>query len=771
MRNPLRRKSITGTAEVQGAIDQGWTATQLLGAGARQRIEDAYRTAQSASLAWLYLKSPAVRTVIDTIVTNVGQLPLRLYEEIAVDQREARPEHPAALSLRYPNEVTAQDAFIRQLFKDKLIFDNAYAAVTNAPGGQINLNWIPTQHIEVLGSSLFVIDKYRFWRPEGWSYVDIRPEGMLHWRGENPTDPRVGASKLDTLREIIAEDVALAQANTELANAGLQEPVWIGRPLEAPDWTPQASQNFTEEMANRLRRKNRLPVVLEEGMELHSFGVSPRDAQMYDIRKFVIERIAAAYNVPLGMVGLEPVSEEARSQFMADTLPPYCKDFCSMLNQRILVRGYNWTQGCFEFDLDEKLMGDTRIQTLVTASGRAVMTTDEARARLNLPPAPKGIGKDLVTPLNVLVGENPKPSPNTMGPQAPGGPAQDGSARGTLPSEGGPPSGSPATPATNTGKGDFPQDEYDVESTAEEVAFKTEVEVPVDIQVQQLLERLYDRQEKAWRNRKTFSVERFSRELTADLTLIAPSLDQKAATMASYGLNDAVKDALEHGGDCGLIFAKARRGSAGLARKFVVSCGMDPKALRDLGMPDEMVWEAAGMSTEQIDRMRTINYAAALSNGSDDFEEKAFDSAAHPRAPAGGATGGQFITAGSNTQTDKAAAEAKRRLGGKLTEEAIRAFQKRHHIQVDGVIGKQTAAALLGSDHPEKLKPGPMTAEQRKGLEGLLRQVKPQARGQLVNDGNPAHPDTHPTHDTMPGRSPRRRKPKRPPTGGTRAPE
>lgn len=732
----------------------------LLGAGARQRIEDAYRTAQSASLPWLYLNSPAVRTVIDVVVTNVGQLPLRLYEEIAVDQREARPEHPAALSLRYPNETTAQDAFIRQLFKDKLIYDNAYAIISNAQDGQINLNWIPAHNMELLGSSLFTVDIYRFHRPEGWSWVDFQPDGVLHWRGENPNDPRVGASKLDTLREVIAEDVALAQANIELANAGLQEPVWIGRPLEAPDWTPQAAENFTEEMSNRLRRKNRKPVVLEEGMELHSFGVSPRDAQMYEIRKWVIERVASAYGVPLGMVGLEPVSAESRSQFMADTLPPYCKDFCSMLNQRILVRGYNWTKGCFEFDLDEKLMGDTRIQTLVTASGRAVMTTDEARARLNLPPAPKGIGKDLVTPLNVLVGENPKPTSTTMGPQNPNGPAQDGTQRGTLPTEGGPPSGSPKAPAevgksaNGNGKAEFPQEHVEMGLDGHSYDDSTAIGVPraaMEGEVQRLLERLYDRQEKAWRNRKAFSVDRFGKELAADLELLAPSLDRKAAQDMSFGLNEAVKLALERGEDCGMTFAKAHRHAAPMAKQFVNGCGMDPAGLMALGVPDEIVWERAGIPAAQIERMRTMAYAEALSDSSD-FEYNAFDSAAHPRAPAGAATGGQFITAQTSTAKDPAAREAQRALGGELTEESIRKFQRKHHLQVDGVIGRQTAAALLGSSHPEKLKPGPMSVTQRHGLAALLVQNpavakpkpnpkpratggKPQAVGQIQPSG------------------------------------
>jgi len=56
------------------------------------------------------------------------------------------------------------------------------------------------------------------------------------------------------------------------------------------------------------------------------------------------------------------------------------------------------------------------------------MTTDEARSQyLNLPPIDGG--DELVTPMNVVVGDNPKPSTDVMPIQDPNGPPQDGSYR------------------------------------------------------------------------------------------------------------------------------------------------------------------------------------------------------------------------------------------------------------------------------------------------------------------------------------------------------
>jgi HK97 family phage portal protein len=426
--NPFKReKALTATPAVLDGLRGGnWTPYPLLGGGSRQRIVDAFNTAQSASYAWVYSNSPAVRTVVDVLVRNVGQLDLRLYEEISESERQPKPDHPAALSLRYPNEEVAADSFIRSMFKDFLLFDNAYALVTAAPGEQLSFNRMPAHMVEVRGASLFRAEGYRLHRRDG-TFVDLDPSQVMHWHGENPEDPRIGLSKLDTLRAVIAEDAALQQATVELANAGLTEPTWVFRPLEAPEWQNEDRKAFEEDLRNRLFKKNKAPVVLEEGMELKSFGVSPRDAQMMEIRRWAIEQVAREYGVPLGMVGLDSNVEGARSQFYADTLPPYCEDFTSMLDQRVLVRAYGWTDGCFEFNLDEKHMGDDRIRALVSATGRPVMLTNEGRAKLNLPPVDGG--DELVTPSNVIVGDNPKPSVDVMPIQDPNGPPQDGSFR------------------------------------------------------------------------------------------------------------------------------------------------------------------------------------------------------------------------------------------------------------------------------------------------------------------------------------------------------
>jgi HK97 family phage portal protein len=434
-RNKGDAKALSASGGVVAAIEDGWSAMPLLGSGARQRIQNIYNVAQSAQYGWLYSRSPALRQVIDGIVRDVGALELRLYEEASAADRQPRPDHPAALSLRYPSTEQTGDQLNRALALDKLIYDNAYALLTPAADDEVGLVRVPAHMVEVQGNSMFRAENYRVWPQGAWTSagswggggtpVDFTPEQILHWHGEHPHDPRIGLSHIDTLRGVIAEDAALQQANVELAQAGLQEPTWVFRPADAPAWSNAARDGFEEDLTNRMRRRTTKPVVLEEGMEMRSFGITPKDAEMMTVREWTVAQIANEYGVPRGKAGLDAASQEDEDAYMADVLVPLCKDYCSMLDLRILVRVYDWTDGCFAFNLDERVAGNARLQALVSASGAPVMLRNEARAKLNLP-AVDG-GDELITPLNVLVGA--KPSSQVMPVQDPNKPPADGSYR------------------------------------------------------------------------------------------------------------------------------------------------------------------------------------------------------------------------------------------------------------------------------------------------------------------------------------------------------
>jgi HK97 family phage portal protein len=384
-----------------------------------RRVDAAVVEVQNQAYGWLYRHTPAVHRVVDFIAWNVSQLGLKVYERVDDDDRRQVGDHAAARSLRRPNPHTHGRRFVFNFVGSFLIWDNAYALKFPRNGQRLLVGLSPS-HVGIIGRSFYEIEGYRIYRADGSSF-DVRPEDVIHWRGHNPDDPRRGDSKLETLRQEIATDTALRTAVTELMRNGLSQPGWIERPLEAPEWSDEAQERFEEDWAARSKANVRRTPVLEEGMVFKTGGVTPEDAQVLAARTWTNEQVASLY----GLKDVPPVSEEARRQFYSDGLAPLCADLADCLTLQLLEDEYLETDLYFEFNLDEKLMGDDRLKALTSAAGAPILTRNEARARLNLPA--KEDGDELITPLNVVVGG--KPSPQAMPIQKPGGPSQEGDER------------------------------------------------------------------------------------------------------------------------------------------------------------------------------------------------------------------------------------------------------------------------------------------------------------------------------------------------------
>jgi len=430
--NPFRKKdqtdalkALTGTPEVLEAL----AARQLqpfrsLGGTNidTQRISSVFVQHQSASYAYLYTHQPAVRSTIDYLARNTAQLGLKVYERISDDERRHAGDHPAARALRNPNEQTPGQQFVFNLMADFLIYDNAYVIKLRQPGSdKLGLINVPPSAVGILGQQKFVAEGYRFYRDDG-TFFDLPVGDVLHWRGYDPEHPRMGVSKLETLREELAADAAARSAKTELDRAGLAPRGWLERPVEAPQMTPEAIQRLRETWSSGGGRATRL---LEDGTQFKQSAISPEQAQLLDSRKFTKEEVREEF----GFAGI-PQTEEEREAFYTDVLPPYCEMLCAYIDLSILVGEYGADDYYTAFNLDEKRMGNDRLKAITSAIGAPPFTRNEGRALLDLPPVEGG--DEIITALNVLVGDPtkaPKPSTDVMPIQDPNKPSQDGDHR------------------------------------------------------------------------------------------------------------------------------------------------------------------------------------------------------------------------------------------------------------------------------------------------------------------------------------------------------
>lgn len=395
--------------------------------GTNVRVNAAYQRGIDASYGWLYATQPAVRSVVDYIADNSAQLTLNLYQRTDEDEREKANDHPAAQTMRYPNLHTSQKAFIKGLFTDYLIWDNAYFVKFGGQGKRVLERAIPSQ-VTVDGGR-FTASAYWFWREDGTWFGPIPPEAMFHWHGANPNDGLIGLSKLETLRQELASDSAIATALVELAKGGLKGG-HIERPLESPDWTNEDMRRFIELYKEAKADPQGTPV-LDEGMTYVQDSISPKDASVIDARKFTREEVARQY----GMEEFPPKSEEGRMQFYSDVLAPLIGQFCAQLDLDLVQGEFASTDHFFELDLNEKAYRDPwRLWGIFTAAaGGPWASRDEVRQLVGFP-ALGGAADDLIVPLNVTeesAGSPSLPAPNVMPVQDPNKPAQDGSYRET----------------------------------------------------------------------------------------------------------------------------------------------------------------------------------------------------------------------------------------------------------------------------------------------------------------------------------------------------
>jgi murein L,D-transpeptidase YcbB/YkuD len=120
-----------------------------------------------------------------------------------------------------------------------------------------------------------------------------------------------------------------------------------------------------------------------------------------------------------------------------------------------------------------------------------------------------------------------------------------------------------------------------------------------------------------------------------------------------------------------------------------------------------------------------------------------YDESKHPRATSGPG-GGRFVRKGSSGTAVK---RVQKKLGiaqtGAFafdTQAAVQSFQREHGLQVDGVVGAQTAQALLGNRNAKVVKPGALSAADAKAL-GFTSKSSKRTKAKK----SPAHKPSAPT--------------------------
>lgn len=371
----------------------------------------------SADYATIWKTQPHVRTVVGFLARNIAQIGLHAFERTSDTDRRRLTDHPLAALIARPNARTTRYRLIDSLVNDLGIFDVAcwvkLKADADGVGGLLRL---PPQQIEPLGESWAWPEGVKFKGNKG--AIDLMPDQIVMFWGYNPTDARWGVSPMETLRRVLAEEYQATLYREQLWRNGARFPGYIKRPKAAGDWSPEARERFRNDWRGLYTGTGSgaggTPI-LEDDMEFVGGGITPAQAQYLETRKLTREEVAAAFHIPLPMVGILDHAtfsniKEQHQNLYQDTLGPWLE----MIQQEIglqLVPDFDDSGKVYvEFNLAEKMKGsfEEQASSLQTSVGAPWLTRNEARSRMNLPQVDGG--DDLVVPLNVLTGGQASPT-------------------------------------------------------------------------------------------------------------------------------------------------------------------------------------------------------------------------------------------------------------------------------------------------------------------------------------------------------------------------
>jgi HK97 family phage portal protein len=279
---------------------------------------------------------------------------------------------------------------------------NAYCQIITNPRGEIT-ELLPIHpdrvRVEVMRSGEF---RYRITDRFGDETVLAR-SAVWHLRGLS-SDGVMGMNPIELARESLGIALAAQDYGSRFfANDAKPSGGWIEFPGSFKD--PEAKKVFRESYQAAQSGANRGKVlVLENGMKFHEVGVTNKDAQFLELRKFQITDIARLFRVPPHMIAdLDRATfsniEQQSLEFVMHTMTPWAERWEASIEAELLLDNDPLE---IEFDFANLMRGDAASRSAYYQSGiqNGWLTRNEARIAENLNPI-DGLDEPL-RPLNMV---------------------------------------------------------------------------------------------------------------------------------------------------------------------------------------------------------------------------------------------------------------------------------------------------------------------------------------------------------------------------------
>lgn len=376
---------------------------------------------------------PHLRTVTTFIARNVASLQLQAFERVEDGGRErVREGHLARVCKLANADMTMYDLLERTMF-DLCLYDEFFWLLP----GDLDVD-TPTLDIRPIPVSWVQKRAYK----DGWGSLDyiviesgdndgrsveVPGERVIHRHGYNPKTMKRGKSPVQSLRDILGEQIEAAIFRAQMWRNGPRPGMVIMRDPEskAGRWDAESRTRFMANLRASFSPKSSDvggTLLLEDGMKAENFHTTSKDEQTVETTKLSLQTVAQVYGINPTMVGqLDNANysnvREFRKALYGDNLGSWIRIIQDVMNLFLLPRvGVDNEKFYFEFNLEEKLRAsfEEAAEIKRAAVGNvAWMTINEVRAMDNLPSIDGG--DELARPLNTEFGDSEEPPGEEVG--------------------------------------------------------------------------------------------------------------------------------------------------------------------------------------------------------------------------------------------------------------------------------------------------------------------------------------------------------------------
>lgn len=321
----------------------------------------------------------AVSLISDTIAT----LPVDSY--IRQDGNR-RPYRPRPAWVDQPDVDLTKQAHYQQVLVSLLVNGNSYTRIfRNASGDVVNLVALDPNTVTVrrsaIGRKIFLIEN------EGET---LTSDEIIHITDLIQPGSLTGLSRVERLKEALGLSSAMQTFAARFFGTGATTQGIIE---VAGNLTPEQAKQLRDgfDSAHRGFRRAHKTGVLSGGASYKQTTVPNDAAQFLESRRFSVEEIARAFNIPLSMMGVPGTQsyasvEQNAIQFVVHTLRPYIEKLEWAYSRLLPVEAF------LKFNVDGLLRGDfnSRITAYSTGLQAGFMSVNDVRRLEDLSPTEGG---------------------------------------------------------------------------------------------------------------------------------------------------------------------------------------------------------------------------------------------------------------------------------------------------------------------------------------------------------------------------------------------